>query len=168
MSTDHRDPRRTVVIGAGNVLMGDDGLGLAALERLRSNWTVPEEVDLVDGGTFGLYLLPAIEDAARLLVLDAIDIGAEPGTEIVLARKDLPRYVSRPTSPHQVSLCDALALAELRDALADDTTIIGLQPGLITFSTHLSDPVASRIDDLVALAVRVLADWGHQCTQVRS
>ncbi|HEU5041742.1 MAG TPA: hydrogenase maturation protease, partial [Gemmatimonadales bacterium] len=70
---------RTLVLGLGNPLMGDDGLGLAALERLATRWVVPPEVQLLDGGTGGLQLLPPIEDADRLIFLDVIEAGEEPG-----------------------------------------------------------------------------------------
>ena len=78
---------RTVVIGLGNPLMGDDGLGLAALARLSEDWTVPPEVELVDGGTWGMNLLPLIEDAGRLILIDAINVGAAPGARAPRARR---------------------------------------------------------------------------------
>ena len=156
--------RGTVVIGLGNPLMGDDGLGLAALARLRDEWTVPPELELVDGGTWGMNLLPTIEDAGRVLLIDAIDVGARPGTEIVLARDRLPRYFATKISPHQVDLRDVLALAELRGTLPRDTTAVGLQPARVELSTELSDVLRDRLDQLVATVVRLLAEWGHRCT----
>ena len=62
---------RTLVIGLGNPLMGDDGAGVAALERLRDEWELPPEVELVDGGTWGMNLLPLVESAPRLILVDA-------------------------------------------------------------------------------------------------
>ncbi len=78
------DSRPIVVLGLGNMLMTDDGIGLAALARLQDEWFIPPGVDLVDGGTWGMNLLPVIESAHRLLVLDAIDHGREPGTLLEL------------------------------------------------------------------------------------
>lgn len=154
----------TVVIGLGNPIMGDDGLGLAALERLRDGWDIPADVELVDGGTWGMNLLPLIEDAARVLLIDAIEIGAAPGTEVVLLRDRLPRYLATKISPHQVDLCDVLALAELRGTLPEHTTAVGLQPERVEMSTVLSDVVSERLDHLVATVVELLAQWGHVCT----
>ena len=79
-----RDDPRTVVLGLGNMLMSDDGIGLAALARLQDDWFIPPQVELVDGGTWGMNLLPIIESADRVLVLDAIDSGAAPGTLAVV------------------------------------------------------------------------------------
>ncbi len=164
MSTSERGGRRTVVIGLGNPLMGDDGLGLAALARLPEQWELPPEIELVDGGTWGMNLLPVIEDAERVLLVDAIDVGATGGTEVQIPRERLPRYLATKISPHQVDLCDVLALAELRGTLPERTTAIGLQPARVVLSNELSDVVRVRLDDLVAGVVRQLESWGHVCT----
>ena len=163
MSTSERG-RRTVVIGLGNPLMGDDGLGLAALALLRDAWELPAEVELVDGGTWGMNLLPVIEDAARVLLIDAINADAAPGTEVVIPRHRLPRYIATKISPHQVDMADVLALAELRGTLPEHTTAIGLQPAKVELSNELSEVLRCRLDDLVAGVVRLLEGWGHTCT----
>ena len=150
--------RGTVVIGLGNPLMGDDGLGLAALAALRERG-VEDDVELVDGGTWGLALLPEIESAARVLLLDAIDTGSAAGTLHILRRADLPRYLKTRVSPHEVDLHDVLALAELRGTLPAETVAIGLQPGRVDVGCELSDPVRDRLDELVTAALRQLAEW---------
>ena len=155
--------RRTVVIGLGNPIMGDDGLGIAALERLREMWDIPPEVELVDGGTWGLNLLPIIEDAERVLLIDAIDVAARPGTETVIPRERLPRYLATKISPHQVDLCDVLALAELRGTLPEHTTAVGLQPERVEMSSELSPTLRAGLDGLVGFVVRLLAAWGYEC-----
>jgi hydrogenase maturation protease len=144
--------------------MGDDGLGLAALARLRDEWDLPPEVELVDGGTWGITLLPVIEDAGRLLLLDALDTGAEPGTCAVIERSRIPKYLTTKVSPHQVDLRDVLALAELRGTLPDQTVAMGLQPARVELTTGLSDVVRSGVDGLVGSVVRLLESWGHRCT----
>jgi hydrogenase maturation protease len=155
--------RRTVVIGLGNPLMGDDGLGLVALERLRTEYAIPPEVDLVDGGTWGMNLLPVIEDAGRVVLIDAIDVGAAPGTPVRLERARLPRYLATKISPHQVDLRDVLGLAELRGTLPNDTIALGLQPQRVALGNELSDVLRCRVDDLVTLVVQELVDRGHPC-----
>lgn len=155
---------RTVVIGLGNPLMGDDGLGLVALERLRAEYALPPEVELVDGGTWGMNLLPVIEEAARVILIDAIDIAAAPGTPIRLECERLPRYLATKISPHQVDLRDVLALAELRGTLPADTVAVGLQPARIELGNALSEVLRCRVDDLVLRVVQELADRGHVCS----
>ncbi|HET7789513.1 MAG TPA: HyaD/HybD family hydrogenase maturation endopeptidase [Gemmatimonadales bacterium] len=153
---------RTVVIGLGNPLMGDDGVGLVALERLRAEWELPPEVELVDGGTWGMNLLPVIEDADQLILVDAVDTKARPGTLLVVERERLPRYLATKISPHQVDLRDVLALAELRGTLPQDTVAVGLQPRSLELMVHgLSAVVAARVGELVAAVVAQLEERGH-------
>jgi len=157
MSTNRR---RVVVIGLGNPLMGDDGLGLAVLERLREYAFLPE-VELVDGGTWGMNLLPVIEDADELILIDAIDTGAVPGTLARLEHAQLPRYLATKISPHQVDLRDVLALAELRGTLPADTVALGLQPASVELRHSLSEVVRGGVETLAAAVVRELARRGY-------
>ncbi len=161
------DVERTVVIGLGNPLMGDDGLGIAAVERLRDEWEVDRRVELVDGGTWGLNLLPLIEDAGSLLLLDAIDSAMPPGTEIVLGREEIPRYLGHKLSPHQIDLREVLAIAELRGTLPERTVAIGLQPERVEMRTSLSPPLEKALDRFVTLAADQLRSWGHHVAPQR-
>lgn len=156
---------RTVVIGLGNPLMGDDGLGLAALDRLRTDWQL-DGVELVDGATWGLSLLPVIEDAERLVLLDAIAAHREAGDVIELTRDRLPIYLSRKLSPHQVDMRDALAVAELRGRLPNDIVAIGVQPAAVALGTELTPIVSNALDSLVRAVVARLERWGHTCTTI--
>ena len=92
------DPR-VVVIGLGNPIMGDDGLGLAVLGYLQTAYGFRPEVELVDGGTWGMNLLPVIEDATELILIDAIDAGEPPGTFVRPEHERLPRYLATKISP---------------------------------------------------------------------
>jgi hydrogenase maturation protease len=156
--------RPTVVIALGSPIMTDDGVGLAALARLQQEWTL-DGVELVDGATWGLSLVPVIEDAGRLLLVDAIAAHAEPGDVVELERDRLPMYISRKLSPHQVDMKDALAIAEWRGHLPNEVVAIGIQPETIELGTELSPRVAASLDALVAAVVRRLESWGHACRQ---
>jgi len=113
MTADHP---RTVVLGLGNLLMADDGVGLIALARLEEEWFVPRDVELVDGGTWGMNLLPVIEKADRVIFLDAIDLGDPPGTLIRLEDEEIPRFLGVKLSPHQIDLRNRRRM-ERKDAL---------------------------------------------------
>jgi hydrogenase maturation protease len=165
MSESTRPP--ALVIGLGNPLMADDGLGLAALERLRQDGEIPPSVRLVDGGTWGMNLLPLIEDAEQVILLDAIDARQPAGTLLTLERSEVPRYFGHKLSPHQIDLREVLALAELRGNLPTDLVAIGLQPARVEMATRLSPEVSSRVDDLLAVLVSRLKQWGHQLRPAR-
>jgi len=161
MTTD--DMPRTVVLGLGNMLMADDGLGLAALARLDDNWFVPRGVSLVDGGTWGMNLLHIVENADNLLVFDAIDIGGPPGSIVRLEGKDIPRFLAQKVSPHQIDLREVLALAELRGMLPGRLVALGIQPGRVEMSTTLSPAVEAHLDQLAQMAAAQLQRWGFAC-----
>jgi hydrogenase maturation protease len=153
----------TTVIGLGNPLMGDDGLGVLAAQRLQEEWILPPEVQVVDGGTWGMNLLPLIDDAEALLLIDAIDQDMPPGTQIVLAREDIPRALALKVSPHQIDLREVIALAELRGTLPERMIALGLQPGRVELGAPLSPAVDRHVDHLVAMAASQLRLWGHRC-----
>lgn len=149
----------TLVVGLGNPLMTDDGIGLAALARLDSEWEFPEGVELVDGGIWGLRLLPEIEDAGRLLLIDAIDVDRKAGEVIVLEIEEIPMFLSAKLSPHQVGVRDVLALAALRGRLPAETVAMGIQPARIEMGTEISDEAKASMDALLERVVSRLEEW---------
>ncbi|MGK2963238.1 MAG: HyaD/HybD family hydrogenase maturation endopeptidase [Gemmatimonadaceae bacterium] len=153
----------SAVIGLGNPLMGDDGFGLVALARLRDEWIL-EGVELADGGTWGMSLLPLIEDADRLVLLDAIAAGSSPGDLVVLERDRLPIYLRRKLSPHQVDLSDVLAAAEWRGRLPLETVAIGVEPRSVEMRLGLSPEVDRGVDAAVGVVIARLEQWGHRCS----
>jgi hydrogenase maturation protease len=156
---------RVAVIGLGNPLMGDDGFGLAVLARLREEWTFDSRVDLIDGGTWGLNLLPEMEGHTHLLLLDAIRAGLPPGAVVQLHGSDVPRRLSTKLSPHQIDLREILALAELRGTLPRELMALGAEPAVVELHDGLSAPLEDALDRVVALAVDRLRAWGMTCTQ---
>lgn len=152
--------RPTLVIGLGNPLMGDDGIGLVVLEQLAAQTFAPP-VEFVDGGTWGLALLPDVERAGALLLLDAVHSTGDPGTVYVLDSKDIPRFLAAKVSPHQVDVRELLALAELRGALPPELRVVGVQPAAVDYGDGLSPVVSASVDRIVSAACAVLAGWGH-------
>jgi hydrogenase maturation protease len=162
MLTSNPEVSSTLVLALGNPLMGDDGFGLAVLARLRRSPEAQGPLLLMDGGTWGMNLLPAIEAAHRLILIDAINTGAEPGSLIRLERDQLPRYFSHKISPHQVDLREILALAELRGTLPEETVAIGVQPESVTMRIGLSRAVRAKVPVVTDLVLRQLVAWGHK------
>ena len=145
--------------------MGDDGLGIAVAAHVQSAWgtrgTESSGLMIVDGGTWGMNLLPIIEQARRLLIIDAIDRGAAPGTFVTLQKDEIPRYFGRTLSPHQVDLREVLALAELRGTLPEETTAVGIQPESIELSLDLSPVVTAAVPALLDDIEARLRRWGY-------
>lgn len=158
-TTDAGASATTLVLAVGNPLMGDDGLGVAVLDRLRE-WDWPSGVALVDGETWGMRLLPYVEDARRLLVIDAIDVGAPPGSIVSLDGAEVPRRLDARISSHEVNLADVLALAALRGTGPTELCAMGAQPLRIEFGATLSPAIAAVVDTVADLARAQLAAWG--------
>jgi hydrogenase maturation protease len=156
----------TVVIGLGSPLMGDDGLGLAALGALRERWRFEPEPLFLDGGTWGMNLLPAIESAERVLFIDAIRAGAEPGRLLVLEREALPRGLGIKLSPHQIDLQEVLALAELRGSLPAQSVALGIEPERVELGCELGPAVTAGLPALLDAIVQRLGQWGHEALPV--
>ncbi len=157
-----------LVLGLGNTLMSDEGLGVHALHRLMRDYDLPPSVHAVDGGTLGLELLVHLEDAERVLVLDAVDADAEPGTLLTLAGTEDWSRMSRGLSPHQIRLADVTAAAAFRGTAWAQFTVLGLQPASLELGTEPSAVVAEQLATLVARAVEELADWGVDAAPKRT
>ena len=153
---------KTLVLGAGNLLLSDDGVGIHAIRRLREVAELPEEVEILDGGTLGMNLLHYLEGVACLLIVDALELDAPPGTLTRLSGDQVPAYFSVKISPHQIGIPDMLASARLRDLYPAEVVILGVQPAIVDVGLHLSPPVAAQLDNLVEQILAELARWGHQ------
>jgi hydrogenase maturation protease len=153
--------REVQVLGIGNLLWADEGFGVRAVEALNQAYSFPAGVELMDGGTLGLNLLPYVESSRRVLVFDAVDFGLAPGELKVLRDAEVPAWGARKLSPHQNGFNDILALAQLHGAAPERIVAIGVQPQTLDdFGGSLTPPVRARLDEAVALAAAQLADWG--------
>ena len=158
------DPR-VVVLGVGNVLMSDEGVGPHAIEALAEGYTAPRGVTLVDGGTSAMELLDDMAGAELLLIVDAVASGAAPGTLIRLEGEDVPKFFTRKLSPHQVGIADVMATLALMDESPRETIILGVEPGEMSMGMELSAPVASAVPRVLA---EVVSELGRRGLEVRA
>jgi hydrogenase maturation protease len=156
--------KKTLVLGLGNILLGDEGVGVRVVERLQERYEFPQGVQVLDGGTLALDLLPYVEDTDRLLVIDALELGAEPGTIARLEGDQVPASLSVKISPHQMGLADVLAAARLRDVYPGQVVLWGVQPGVMGAGLELSSPVAAQVEVLVDRVLAELSQWGIEPT----
>jgi hydrogenase maturation protease len=140
--------------------MSDDGVGVRVIQHLREHYRFPEAVELLDGGTLGLDLLPRLEGRSRLLLVDAIDMDKPPGTVLRIEGDDIPLVFSTKLSPHQMGLQDLLAVAELQGITFEVMVLWGIQPESIGLGMELSAKVASNFGGLVQGVLSELAGWG--------
>lgn len=150
----------TLVLGIGNLIMSDDGIGVRVIQRLSASFRFPDGVSLLDGGTLGLDLLPRLEGVERLLVVDAVDIGQTPGTLARLSGDDVPIVLETKVSPHQMGLKDLLAVAMLQGFAPLEMVLWGVQPEKIEMGMDLSPTVAAALGALAKNVLLELDRWG--------
>ena len=146
---------KTVVLGLGNILHGDDGAGAQAVSRLRADPRVPADVSLVEGGTLGLELLPYVWDCARLIVIDAIDVGESPGTLVRMSGEELNTLPGN-SSVHRLGVSDLLLALRMLAEREPQVVLLGVQPGSTDWSCELTSCVAATIDSLAEATIKEL------------
>lgn len=149
-----------LVLGLGNLLMSDDSVGVRTVQRLQQEFRVTEGVTILDGGTLGLDLLPYIELADQLLIVDALEMGAESGSLFRLEGDDVPRAFASKLSVHQMGLQDLLAVAELQGYAPQTLVVHGIQAGSLEMKLELTPPVAAAMNSLLEAVVCELRAWG--------
>lgn len=153
---------RILALGIGNILWGDEGFGVRAVEEFHRRYALPAGVDIVDGGTQGLYLVNMLEGVTHLLVFDAIDYGLEPGTLKLVFDDEVPKFTgAKKMSLHQTGFQEVLSAAELMGYCPPNLALVGCQPlDLEHWGGPLTAPVRASIEPALAAAAGILAGWG--------
>lgn len=151
-----------LILGLGNVLLGDDGLGVAAVAELARSYRVAPQVRVEDGGTLGLALLGLFAESRHVILVDAVRIDAPAGTLVRIDGDEVAPAVRERLSPHQVGVADLLDAARLIDCFPASVTLLGLVPESMELSTERSDPVAAGLDGLVEAIVREARGLGYE------
>ena len=154
--------RRVVVLGVGNLLWADEGFGVRCVEALGDGWDFGEEVDLLDGGTLGLALVPLLLNASHVLLFDAVDHRGPPGSLMVVRETEVPRFMTgSKMSLHQAGMNDILASLELLNHRPERFTVIGIKPvELADYGGSLTEPVQQQVPVALQLGLAELAAWG--------
>lgn len=145
-----------LVLGIGNILMGDDGIGVHIANKLLQE-KLPDGVKVIDGGTLGISLLPLICGAKTLIIVDAIDAGLQPGEMMEVwfdtphtAAKEVMVHRTAPLSLHEFDIWQALGTAQLLGKCPKKVALIGIQVGSIKPLCELSPNLRERMDEYVA------------------
>ena len=156
--------RRLLILGLGNVLCGDDGLGVAALARLDRRYRLPQDVEMMDGGTLGLSLLHHVRAADALLLVDAIRADGPPGTLVRLEGDDVAPAVETRLSVHQIGVADLLDGLRWTDSSPGRIVLVGLVPESLELEIGLSPGVERELDTLVEAVVAEVGLLGFELT----
>ncbi|MDX1380066.1 MAG: hydrogenase maturation protease [Xanthomonadales bacterium] len=161
-----------LVLGVGNTLLQDDGAGVHVIEALSttcrhllpagaaSSDPAAADIELVDAGTIGLALLPAVEAAAALIVVDAAVLGRAPGSLAVFRDRDIDRLLAgRRRSVHEVALADLFAAAALRGRLPARRALVAIQPGCTDWGLQPTPAVEAALPGACAAVADLLREW---------
>jgi hydrogenase maturation protease len=159
---DESEPISLLVLGLGNLLCGDDGLGAAAVARLERDWEAPDGALFLDGGTLGLTLLPYLEDARDVILVDAVRADEPPGTLVVLSGEDVAPAVRHRLSPHQIGVADLLDGARLHERYPRRLVLVGLVPATLSLGIERSAAVETHLQELVEEVVAQARRLEHE------
>ena len=152
--------RRITVLGVGNILFADEGVGVRVVERLQERYEFPDNVLILDGGVLGLGLLGFMVDSDDLVVVDTVKYGNPPGTLYRLEGDEVPKRFLDKTSIHEVDFLEALTACEALDKVPK-TVIIGVEPQDIeSLSIELTPTIAKQVDPIIAMVLKELSRLG--------
>jgi hydrogenase maturation protease len=150
------DTQKALILGIGNILWADEGFGVRVVQALEQAYEFPPSVSLLDGGTQGLGLIPYVQDADTLIIIDAVDFSLAPGTLIELRNDEVPAYLgAKKMSLHQISFQEVLALSQLLGNCPDRLFLVGAQPETLedyggSLSQLVKDQMQPAIDRVLA------------------
>ncbi|MDI6812801.1 MAG: HyaD/HybD family hydrogenase maturation endopeptidase [Desulfitobacteriaceae bacterium] len=145
------------ILALGNLLRRDEGIGVHILQALQGQ--IPEQVEIMDGGTSGLELLGFLESKKRLIILDAVNAGVDPGEVIEWGKDEVPMYTTGKISMHQMSFAEVLYWAHLTGGLPDEIVVIGIQPDSMEWGIDPTKKAAEGIPTAVSKVLSCLERW---------
>ncbi len=149
----------TLVLGIGNTLLSDEGIGVHVLHYLQHHHELPN-VEYLDGGTLSFPLATAIENHQNLIVLDAAQWHESPGTIRCLQNEAMDQFLSKPSlSVHEVSLVDLLDIARLTGYFPKQRALIGIQPDILDWGDSPSPVIAQVIPNVVQHTLELIKHW---------
>lgn len=153
-----------VLLGVGNILLTDEGLGVHVVNDLERNYTFTPAISIIDGGTMGMELLTYMRGMKKILLVDAINGGEVPGTVYEFPHKELEAYFMEHISVHEVGMQDILRIRAIQEDPLEDAVVIGVEPLSLEVGFEPSEPVAKALPNVKERVLRTLESWGITCT----
>ncbi len=154
------DSGRVVILGLGNILLSDEGVGVHAVNAIRERYIFSSDVEIIDGGTMGLDLLPLFQDGDRILIIDAVDFRRSAGHIGVIEGDAIPSVLNSKLSVHHIGLSDLLFTAKLTRPAPPEVCLIGIQPKSLEVGLDMTQEIHGQLDSIINLAVQKLTEWG--------
>jgi hydrogenase maturation protease len=150
---------KITVLGIGNIIMQDEGLGVRVLEAITEKYQFPFHVQLLDGGCLGNELLPFLDGTQKLLIIDALAAHLPPGDCRKFAGVEVKKYFKNKLSVHEIGISEVLASLEIIGEPIEEVVIVGMQPASLDVGLELSDEVTAAVPELIDMVISQLRDW---------
>ncbi len=147
------------IVGVGNTVMRDDGFGVRVAEYLQQHTDYPDFVQILDGGTLGMDLMPYIADSKKLLLIDAINIDAPVGSYHCFTGDELNAYFKNKISVHDLGINDMLAVLKLTDNPVEEVIVIGVKPDVVSLGVELTEQIEAKIPMVAEEAKKIADRW---------
>jgi hydrogenase maturation protease len=151
---------QALLLGVGNILLQDEGVGVRAVEALQQRYHLPPEVEVLDGGTASMGLIEYMLGKTHVLIVDAIKLDQPPGTIVRLEDEEVPVFLQTHLTPHQLGLSDVLATLAIADRKPQRIVLLGIVPQSLELDLDLSELIARKLVDLVERMVAELRNMG--------
>ncbi len=145
-----------VIIGIGNVLQKDDGLGVYAASYLHENYTFSQEIEIINGGVEGIHLFNVLEDNDHVVVLDCLQLNDTPASIYAIPAKEISGYGLNNGGAHEIGILQCMDMMELQGKKIPEAIVIGIIPGEVTFAFGLSDEIVEAFEGYIAVVLQYL------------
>ena len=149
-----------VILGIGNVLQKDDGLGVYASTYLKKNYTFSKEIEIINGGVEGINLFSILEQNKHVLILDSIEVGDIAGAIYLIPSSELSGHGLNSGGAHEIGVIQCLDMLELQGKAQPKATLLGIVPKHVTFDMALSDTIAEAFNGYIQVALNYLKEEG--------
>lgn len=149
--------KKVVILGLGNILFKDEGIGVHIVKELEKK-ALADDIELIDGGTASLGVLTSLRNIDKVVIIDALKLGKEPGTVYRIDKQNIEsRLETVNLSLHQISLLEALAIAKKLNTLPKEIVLIGVEPSQIDWGLEVTDTIKERIPKIIKLVSKEMA-----------
>jgi len=155
-----------VVLGIGNLLLGDEGVGIHVIESMDKSYTFSPSINFIDGGTSGIDLIPYFEECKKMIIIDAVDSHEEPGYITILKNEEIHYRFNTKLSLHYSGLSDVLSIMKLQEITAPDMILIGVQPKIVEIGIELSNTISEKMEHILKIITNKLEEWGIECKPI--
>ena len=154
-----------ILIGIGNVLQKDDGLGVYAASYLNDNYTFSKSIDIINGGVEGIHLLNVLEENSHVVVLDCLQLNDEPASIYAIPAQEISGYGLNNGGAHEIGILQCMDMMELQGKEVPEAIVIGIVPGEVTFEFGLSPELIEAFDGYISVVLQYLAKKGIEHTK---